>query len=63
MLSPMGVGPPAFTPPEPGPAPPQLEFTLPTPNMENVPETGRVALGHVFVCVYGGGGGRLKIHL
>ena len=47
MLSPMGVGPPAFTPPEPGPAPPHLEVTQPTPSMETVEHTGKYPKLHL----------------
>lgn len=39
--SPMGVGPPPFTPPEPGPLPPSLEITVPTPSDEGPTPPGK----------------------
>ena len=51
MFSPMGVGPPAFTPPEPGPAPPQLEVTLPTPSAEEVETTGNDVIIFYYDCM------------
>ncbi len=37
LLTPMGNEPPPFTPPEPGPLPPSLQFTQPTPSDEGLP--------------------------
>ncbi len=37
VLSPVGTGPPPYTPPELGPPPPQLEITQPTPSDEGCP--------------------------